>query len=255
MAMYRISFQLYSARKFPPLEAQLEALAAIGFDAVEPYRGNFDNDAAGFRKKLDAVGLACPTAHLPIDLLDSDRKAFIAIAQALGLETAILPYLVADQRPKDASGWTALAARLTEHAAVLAEAGLKLAWHNHDFEFHALPDGTRPIDYLIGAPGVRFEADIGWIVRAGCSPKTEIERFSGKIAAFHVKDTAPQEVTADDGWTDIGAGTIDWKELWPTIAASGTNLLVLEHDNPSDWRAFAARSYRFLTGLTGGSKG
>ena len=30
---------------FPPLEAQLEALAAIGFDAVEPYRGNFGDDA------------------------------------------------------------------------------------------------------------------------------------------------------------------------------------------------------------------
>ena len=35
MANYRISFQLYSARNFPPIEKNLEVLAAIGFDAVE----------------------------------------------------------------------------------------------------------------------------------------------------------------------------------------------------------------------------
>lgn len=251
MATYRISFQLYSARNYPPLEAQLSALAGIGFDAVEPYRGAFGDDAAGFRKKIDAVKLACPTAHLPIDLLNSDRAAFIGIAKTLGLETAILPYIVAENRPKDAAGWTAMGARLADHAAALAESGLKLAWHNHDFEYHPLADGSRPIDHLVGAAGVMFEPDIGWIVRAGCDPKVEIAKYAKKVAAFHVKDTAPKGVTADDGWVDIGAGTIDWKGLWPTIAAASSNLLVLEHDNPSDWRGFAERSYRYLAALTG----
>jgi hypothetical protein len=39
--------------------------------------------------------------------------------------------------------------------------------------------------------------------------------------------------------------------LWPTISGSGANLLVLEHDEPSDWRGFAARSYAYLAKLTG----
>ncbi len=255
MATYRISFQLYSARKFPPLEAQLEALAAIGFDAVEPYRGNFGEDPAGFRKKLDAVGLACPTAHLPVDLLESDRKAFIGIAETLGLEAAVLPYLAEENRPKDAAGWKAFAAKLTEHAAALAEAGLKLAWHTHAFEYEKLADGSRPIDALIAAKGVYYEPDIGWIARSGSDIRTELEKFPGKIVAFHVKDTAPDGVTADDGWTDVGAGTIDWKGVWPTIAHSGCDLLVTENDDPSDWRGFAAHSYTFLSGLAGNKKG
>ena len=87
MTTYRISFQLYSARKFPPVEGQLEALAAIGYDAVEPYRGAYDGDIAGFRKRLDAVGLACPTAHMPLDALDADRNAVVGQA--------------ADARPRD----------------------------------------------------------------------------------------------------------------------------------------------------------
>jgi sugar phosphate isomerase/epimerase len=255
MATYRISFQLYSARKFPPLEAQLEALAAIGFDAVEPYRGNFSDDPAGFRKKLDAVGLACPTAHLPVDLLEADRKAFIGIAETLGLEAAVLPYLTEDKRPEDAAGWKAFAAKLTEHAAALAESGLKLAWHTHAFEYEKLADGTRPIDALIGAKGVYYEPDIGWIARSGSDIRSELEKFPGKIVAFHVKDTAPAGVTKDDGWTDIGGGTIDWKGVWPAIARSGCNLLVLEHDEPSDWRGFAAHSYEYLSGLTGNKRG
>ncbi len=255
MTTYRISFQLYSARKFPPLEAQLEALAAIGFDAVEPYRGAFNDDAAGFRRKLDAVGLACPTAHLPVELLDADRKAFIGIAETLGLEAAILPYLTEDKRPKDAAGWKAFAAKLTEHAAALAEAGLKLAWHTHAFEYEKLADGTRPIDALIAAPGVYYEPDIGWIERAGADIRTELEKFPGKIVAFHVKDTAPEGVTKDDGWTDVGSGIIDWKAVWPSIARSGCDLLVLENDEPTDWRGFAAHSHTFLSGLAGNKKG
>ena len=52
MTNYRISFQLYSARKFPPVAAQLEALAAIGYDAVEPYGGAYQGDVGGFRELL-----------------------------------------------------------------------------------------------------------------------------------------------------------------------------------------------------------
>jgi sugar phosphate isomerase/epimerase len=251
MTDYRISFQLYSARNFPPIEAQLEALAAIGFDAVEPYGGAYVDDPAGFRKKIDAVGLNAPTAHMGLDTLDSDRKKAIAMAQTLGLETVVVPAPPPNQRSMDGAGWRALAQKLREHAAALAEKGLKLAWHNHNWEYAALADGTRPIDILLGSPGVLFEPDIGWIVRGGANPDPEIRSHSGRIAAFHIKDVAPAGVTKDDGWTDIGAGTIDWKKLWPAISASGCNLLVFENDAPSDWRSFAAHSYSYVAKLIG----
>lgn len=251
MATYRISFQLYSARNFPPVAAQLEALAAIGFDAVEPYRGAYGDDPAGFRRKLDAVGLACPSAHVPLDQLDTSRGAVIDLAKTLGLEVVIVPAVPADQRTQDVAGWQALGARLAGHAAALAGSGLKLAWHNHAFEYVTLADGSRPIDHLVGAAGVYWEPDLGWIVRGGADIRTELARYRGKVAAFHIKDTAPDGVTANDGWTDVGAGTIDWQALWPSIAGAGTDLLVLEHDAPSDWRGFAENSYKFLAGLTG----
>jgi sugar phosphate isomerase/epimerase len=62
---------------------------------------------------------------------------------------------------------------------------------------------------------------------------------------------APAGVTKDEGWTDIGSGILDWKALWPAIAGAGTDLLVFEHDAPSDWESFARNSYKFVAGLIG----
>ncbi|WP_421725913.1 sugar phosphate isomerase/epimerase family protein [Bauldia sp.] len=248
MTDYRISFQLYSARKFPPVEGQLEALAAIGYDAVEPYRGAYGDDPAGFRKMLDTYGLACPTAHIGLADLDADIDAVVETAGVLGLETVIIPAIPAEERSQDANGWKALGEKISAHAEALKARGLKLAWHNHDFEYVTLPDGSRPIDHLLAGADVMWEPDIGWIVRAKRDVASELARFSGKVVALHIKDTAPDGVTADDGWTDVGAGTIDWRALWPAIETTGSNLLVLEHDEPSDWRSFAENSYTFLTG-------
>ncbi len=251
MPNYRISYQLYSARKFPPIETHIEALAAIGYDAVEPYGGAFGTDPAGFRKKLDAAGLACPSAHISLADIDASRSAVIDTARTLGLEVVIVPAIPGDQRSKDVDGWKALAAKLTEHAAGFAEAGLKFAWHNHNFEYVRLSDGSRPIDHLIGAAGVLWEPDIGWIVRADADPKAEIAASSDQVISFHMKDVRKDDSNEEDGWADVGHGAIDWQGLWPVISGTGADLLVVEHDNPSDWRRSAERSYAHVAKLAG----
>jgi sugar phosphate isomerase/epimerase len=255
MAKYRISFQLYSARKFPPLDPQLDILAKIGFDAVEAYGGAYLADPKGFRAKCDKAGLKIPTAHVQLAELDGDRAKAIDTAKILGLETVIVPAVPQDRRTQDVAGWKALGAKLAGHADALKKAGLKFAWHNHAFEYVKLPDGSRPIEHLLQGAGVMWEPDLGWIVRAGSDIATELAKFPGKVAAFHIKDLAPAGVTVDDGWTDIGAGTIDWKKLWPAIERSGSDLLVFEHDAPSNWRSFAENSYKYVAGLIGRKKG
>jgi len=250
MATYRISFQLYSARNFPPIEKQLDTLVEIGFDAVEPFGGAYQADPKKLRDLCDAAGLKIPTCHMPLDELDRGISQAIDTAKTMGLEVMIVPAVPHDQRSKDADGWKALGARLAQHAAAARAAGLKLAWHNHAFEYTTLPDGSRPIDHLL-AEGVMWEPDLGWIMRGKADVPAELAKFAGRIAAFHVKDLAPEGVTVDDGWTDVGAGIIDWTALWPAIASAGTDILVLEHDAPSDWESFARRSYTFVAGLTG----
>ena len=251
MANYRISFQLYSARNFPPIDAVLEGVAAIGYDAVEPYGGNFLADPKGLRAKADALGLAIPTAHMPLAELDKDRARTVDMAKTLGLETVVIPHVGGADRPTTVEGWKALSKRIADHAEHLGKAGLKLGWHNHDFEYAPLPDNSRPIDLLLAGNGVMFEPDVAWIERAHCDIATEVDKYGSKVAAIHIKDTAKPGVTKDDGWTDVGAGIIDWHKAWPTFAKTGATLLVIENDNPSDWRSFAVNSYKYVSGLTG----
>lgn len=243
MPKHKISFQLYSARNFPPLETVLEGLARIGYDAVEPFYPLYGEDPAGYRRKVDAAGLVTPTFHAPIDGVTGETARFIDIAKTIGADAIVIPYLGAEERPADVDGWKALGAKLARTAEAVKAAGLTLGYHNHDFEYAALADGSRPIDHLIGN-GVASELDLGWVVRAGKDAAPEIDKLAGEIIAFHIKDIAPAGTTAEDGWADVGHGTVDWAALWPHIkAAPKAAVLVAEHDNPADWKRFAERSF------------
>src|SRR3954470_832680 len=161
---YKIAFQLYTSRNFPPLEDQLAGLAELGYDGVEPFLPNYGDDPALFRRQIDAAGLACFGFHLPYDGLIADPQKFIDIAQTIGSNLLIPPYLPPEKRPTDAEGWRAVGRNLAKAAEPVNAAGLRLAWHNHDFEYRPLPDGSRPIDHLLEAGGlsVGFEVDFAW---------------------------------------------------------------------------------------------
>lgn len=239
----RLSFQLYSARNFPPLDRQLAVLAGLGFRNVEPY-GGLLNEPDALGTGLRRHGLRAPSAHVSLDRLTSDLPGFVHQARDLGIRLAIIPAIASEERPGDAGEWRRLGASLVPLRERLAAEGIDLGWHNHDFEFGRLPDGSAPLDHLLAAaPGLIWEADIGWLHRAGEDPAHWLARHAGRIRAVHVKDAAaPGGNLKEDGWTDVGAGVIDWKRLMPALEATGAELFVLEHDNPADFEGFARRS-------------
>ena len=254
---YKIAFQLYSSRNFPPLERQLEGLAELGYDGVEPFLPNYGDDPARFRRQIDAAGLACYGFHLPYDGLIADPQRFIDIAQTIGANLLIPPYLPPEARPSDAEGWRAVGRNLAAAAEPVNAAGLRLAWHNHDFEYRPLPDGTRPIEHLFEAagPAVGYEIDFAWVTRANADPLTELRRYAPRLFAIQLKDTQPAGITAEGGWAATGDGLVDWRALWPGFAETPADHLVVEHDAPSDWRRIAARSLDFIRKLEAADEG
>jgi sugar phosphate isomerase/epimerase len=239
----RLSFQLYSARKFPPLDNQLATLARLGFRNVEPFGGLLE-DAETLKAGLSRNGLNAPSTHVGLDRLRADPAGAAKLARDLGVRLVVIPYIPAEARPRDAEGWRALGRELQSIQQALAGSGLAVAWHNHDFEVQKLADGSYPLDLIFeAAPDLGWEADIGWLHAAGEDPVRWLEKYRDRVKAVHVKDAAPKgEKLDEDGWTDIGAGTVDWTRILPTIAAANPDLLVLEHDNPSDFEGFARRS-------------
>ena len=104
--MTRISFQLYSARKFD-LTIILPQLAETGLREVEGYGGLYA-DADEFHKKLEANGLRMSTGHFDLAMLRDDPDEVIRIATLMGMESVIIPFLKPEDRPADFAGWQAL---------------------------------------------------------------------------------------------------------------------------------------------------
>ena len=238
------SFQLYSARNFQPWDTVLKMLGEAGYRQVEGFGGVYD-DPKAMRAELDRNGLAMPTGHFSIEALEGDFDGVRRIAETLDMKLLICPYLEAQVRPTDAAGWKGFAERLAKAGEKAKAAGYGFAWHNHDFEFHALPDGSVPMDHILSAAsGIGWEMDVAWVVRGGTDPLPWIDRHGKRIVAVHVKDIARAgEGLDEDGWSDVGHGTIDWPGLFKALRSkSAAKYYVMEQDNPNDIGRFARRS-------------
>lgn len=249
--MEKFGFQLYSGRNFPPLSDVFALLAKNGYAEVEGFGGIYGDmdEAAGraLRSELDAAGLSMPTGHFSIDALESNPDKVIAFARAVGIEAIICPHLVPDQRPRDVEGWTDFGRRLQKAGIPYRAAGFDFGWHNHDFEFATLEDGSVVLDRIFeGGPDLAWEIDIAWVVRGRADPFAWIDKYGNRIIAVHVKDLAPQGENADEGgWADVGHGTLDWGRLMQAIGEkTKARYFIAEHDNPNDLERMATRSIR-----------
>ena len=246
--MSKLGFQLYSARNYPPLSDVLSRLSKAGYAEVEGYSALYDhlddNGVRALRADLDRLGLTMPTSHFPLEMLEAAPEKVLLIAKILGIETIYCPYIVPEERPTDARGWFSFGARLQAAGQVIRDSGLDFGWHNHDFEFVRFDDGSTVLDQIFaGGPDLSWEADIAWIIRGGGDPQHWIETYGHRISAVHVKDIAPAGENADeDGWADVGHGTVGWDRLIPVLRATLARHFVVEHDNPSDLDRVIGRS-------------
>ncbi|TNB48017.1 sugar phosphate isomerase/epimerase [Martelella lutilitoris] len=246
--MTKLGFQLYSARNYQPFSGVFRKLAAAGYGEVEGYGALYDDlDEAGLDRlasDLEAIGLSMPTGHFGLAMLENNPDRVLEIASRLKMDSVFCPFLLPDQRPDTAGGWKEFGARLEAAGKPFRDAGLVFGWHNHNFEFELLPDGTAPMRHIMaGGPTLAWEADIAWVIRGDADPYFWIELFKERITAVHVKDIAEEGENEDeDGWADVGYGTVDWKGLMKVLKSMPIKHYIVEHDNPNDIDRLVERS-------------
>lgn len=242
-----LGYQLYSSRRFGPRPATLAMLADAGYAHVET---SIPGDRSALRilkDDLAAAGLAMPSAQVGLKLLEEDAGWVIEAAHALGTGSVYAAWLPAERRPADGDGWAAFGAELDALGASLRKAGIAFGWHNHDYEFVLLPDGGRALDALFaGGPSLEWQADVGWIARAGADPVAWVQAHADRLTSVHLKDVALPPGDAEGGWADVGAGGVPWPSLLPVLAEVAPRTWIVEHDEPSDDARFAAASIDFL---------
>ena len=250
-----LALQLFSMRHCADQIALLAQLPAMGIKHVEGYGGIY-GDPSTYRAAMDANGITMPSGHMDLAQVEGAFDSTLEIIQTLGIKRVFAPYLVEEDRPTTAEGYKDLAGRLNAAAKRYAEHGLPFGWHNHDFEFFALPDGAIPMDIILdNAPEITWEADLAWIVRGGADPLDYVARYGDRLSCIHVKDIAADGTNLDeDGWADLGDGVLGWTALLKACRAQSSDLIyALEHDKPTDPIAYADRAaakFRMLWSAT-----
>lgn len=228
------SLQLYTVRK--PLEADLAGtiakVAAIGFTNVEPY--NFVATADELATALTANGLAAPSGHAP--LLRADQDEIFRAANKLGIETVIDPHVDRAQWTTE-EGIKATAAALNAAAAKGATYGIRVGYHNHEFELEIRIHGRSGLEILAENlnPEVVLEVDTYWAAVGGEDPVALLKRLGDRVRFIHIKDGPLTKVDTDQ--LAVGSGKV---AVWEVIsAATALEVGVVELDD-FDGDIFAA---------------
>jgi len=275
-----ISVQLYTLD--PDLDADfdgtLRKLRDIGFGDVE-MAGYHGRTASEFRRALDAAGLVCRSAHIQPSPRGNgpsfaEPEALARDMHIIGVTDVVLPIPLfpADFRPPaetnagdgfrlsgeamQADDWRRTAAFLNDRARVLAPLGLKIGYHNHNFEF-APVERTTGFDILLGETDpalVSFELDIGWVAAAGRDPVALMRAHPGRFTQLHVKDIADTTVpnfSARSDPTEVGSGKVDWGSVLPAAYAAGVRRDYIEQEPPFPGPRVdsVAKSFRYLSDL------
>ncbi|WP_295120673.1 sugar phosphate isomerase/epimerase [uncultured Chitinophaga sp.] len=247
----KAGLQLYSLRDELPKDVKgvIAKVAAAGYKEVETYGYSKDGGFWGlspveFKALLDKHGLTSPSGHYNMDALIKEGNFdevdhAIEAAKILKQEYVTCPYIGGDDR-KSAADLKNIVEKVKLGAQRVKQAGLKMAYHNHDFEFETI-EGVRLYDLLLDGtkPGeLWFELDLYWVVRAKESAPALFKRGPGRFKLVHVKDMDKQDPGIN---TEVGSGSIDFKAIFAAAKKGGVNHFIVEQEN------FSIDPYKSIT--------
>jgi len=251
MIKFPIAIQLYSLRDemAQDFEGTLKNVKKLGYDGVE-FAGLFGKSAAEVKALCEKYSLTPISAHVPFVDMIADPTLLNVYAE-IGCKYVVIPYLTPEYRPDGEKFDEVIsgAKLLGEKANSL---GLKLCYHNHDFEFVKL-NGEYALDILykeVSADLLETELDTCWVNVGGENPSEYILKYNGRANIVHLKDFAGSKsenmyalIGIDDNekkepegkfeFRPLGYGKQNFPEILSACEKAGTKWVVVEQDNPS----------------------
>ncbi|MGB8705853.1 MAG: sugar phosphate isomerase/epimerase [Gillisia sp.] len=232
---------LYSVRDDMASNPQetLQKVADIGYKYVEAAGYNdgkfYGMAPAAFKKYVEDLGMVPLSTHQGAVTMENVDQ-MIKDVKAAGFEYFIIPvppmgHFKVDEKTHqmgmDANAkW--LADFLNDIGKKCEAAGLKLLYHNHNFEFKKDDSGELIYDYLLAHTNpkyVNFQMDLYWITNAGKDPVSYFKKYPGRFKLWHVKDMDKQ-----GRFAPVGTGTIDFKEIFAHKELAGMKHYLVEQD-------------------------
>lgn len=234
----QMGLQLYSLRDEIPasgLEAVLKKIKAAGYTNVEfygydPSNQYFKHSPADAMKMLKDNGLVSKSSHCMVNLLEGEGQKAIDAALAIGNEYLVIPWLPPEMR-KSMDDYKKLVEYMNKAALLCKKNKLRLAYHNHEFEFEKFGGTQSAYELMLKECDkslIDFEMDLYWVFFAGQNPLTLFKKYPGRFKMWHVKDMDKTDRTKNAA---IGAGSINFKPIFANAALSGLKYFYVEQES------------------------
>lgn len=253
----KIGIQLYSLRNeySKGVERVISEVAKAGYNTVETYgysveKGFWGLSSGEFKALLDKYKLTTPSAHYDFEEWEKSQddkilQSYIDASKVLEQKYIVIPYM--DPQLFKSEQWVrGFAEKLNRVGEIVKKAGLKLAYHNHAFEFEQFGNKTG-YDILLENTNkdlVDFEIDLYWAVRAKQDVIALFKKHPGRFTMWHIKDMSKSNPNKN---TEIGNGSIDFSLFYTEAKLAGLKYSYVEQENfDIDTYESIQRSFTFL---------
>lgn len=238
-----IGLQLYTVAQElqRDVSGTLKRIRAIGYTEVET-AGFAGMTAKQFRSELKKAELKCHSAHMQRDFANLDHV--FEDAHELGVRFVVSSALFPPgmNAQPDIAAYKRMAARINVMAQRARQAGLRYAYHDHNFEFKDLGKHRIGYDVLLDETDpsvVDFELDCGWMVAAGYDPVQYFKTHPRRYTMLHIKDfvagggisTSLARGLRPQG-TELGRGHIHYKPILDAAARTAVEYYYVEQEPP-----------------------
>ncbi|QEE28917.1 sugar phosphate isomerase/epimerase [Terriglobus albidus] len=260
--------QLYTVDKElkADVNATLNTIQHIGYKEVEG-AALPGISAKQFRAALDRAGLKCNSTHF-FNWGEVDPSAIFEQANTLGVHYVVSSFIGKFGRSRTGGEagvdeYKAMAEYFNQLGGAAKQAGLQLAFHNHNTEFKKFEQGRVGYDIFIEATDpdlVKLELDCGWMVAAGYNPIDYFKRYPNRYRMVHIKDfmrrsqpsTSLEKADVPQG-TVLGTGYIKYKPILAVAKAAGVEHFYIEQEPPFIGMTAieaATRDYQYLESIS-----
>lgn len=232
-----VGFQLYTLGDAIVTDtvAVLAKLASFGYRELEAITyANLSPEL--LRRRVDEAGMKLRSVHLDFSG-ERDTAKLFDTAHRLGVNevvSSVLSPSVEEKHPDfgalTADGFKRVAERANGIGEAARKAGLRYAYHNHDFEFRKFASGGIGYDILLAETDPRlvyFQADCGWMSEAGADPVAYFTRYPKRYLSAHIKD-----FDAGGRIVELGHGVVPYRPILRAARQAGIGHLFVEHDPP-----------------------
>ncbi len=215
------------------LDNVLAKLEDMGVDTVQ-VSGIAHLNSFDIAKLCKKHGMEVCVTHLSFDRIVNDTDAVIEEHKALGCKTVGIGWIEEKYRGED--GVKRFVEELTPAVKKLRAAGMRFAYHNHQFEFMRYPNGKTGYQMLteLDPELISFIFDTHWAQTGGVDPASYIKKLGKRISVCHFKDyriVKDGEGSFVRDFAEIGTGNLDLDEYFRACRDSEVEYIIIEQDS------------------------